>query len=268
MQAKQVNTPLPYDTIKRLVEEQQWVKIYNKRTRVLLGLGEKNNEINQKTQEYLQEAVMPEVYKIIDAFLIKNSLSLVGYWDFSKYGATVVDKEQYLAFTQNERREAPKPNWEKFDELHKELEAFKKVQIIGSKNPQTGEPTWTVKSEISPELVAERAELLGLVEKVKSKFNEFDLNQAQLEKAQKVDDGEDIEETQPESENLTPDEPKTEDEEKTPEPQEETPSEPKQEENDTEKTQEDTDDTQKPQDQVEPEWKPEPEEAPGKETKE
>ena len=264
LKAQPANSPLPFDTIKKLVDEQQWVKIYNKKTRILLGLGERNTEINAKTQQYLQEEVMPDVYKTIDEFLVKNSLSLIGYWDFCKYGATVVDKEQYLAFSANDRREAPKPNWEKFDELDAELKKLGNVQIVGSKNPQTGDPTWTIKSEVSKELIAERAELLEIVEKVKAKFNEFDRNQAQLEQAKKVDDGEEIEEKveptpepQPESENLTPDEPKIEDEEKTPEPQEEEPVEPEIEEKQPEKT----------QDVVEPEWKPEPEEAPGKETK-
>lgn len=271
MQAKPVNTPLPFETIKKLVETEQWVKIFNKRTRVMLGLGEKNSEINARTQQYLQEEVMPDVYKTIDEFLVKNSLSLIGYWDFCKYGATVVDKEQYLAFVANDRREAPKANWEKFDELGEELKKLGNVQIVGSKNPETNDPTWTIKSEISPELVKDRAELLAIVEKVKAKFKEFDADNAKLQalKDEAPEEADEVEaEPQPESENLTPDEPKPADEEKIPEPQQETPVKPEKEENGTQETKEDKDDTQKSQDQVEPEWKPEPEEAPGKETKE
>jgi outer membrane biosynthesis protein TonB len=106
------------------------------------------------------------------------------------------------------------------------------VKIVGAKNPATGEPTWTVQAQISDELAQKRSELLSLVEAVKSKFREFDTEEAKKNNP-------DLEQ-----------------------PQEEAPEQPETPQNDEEAPKQDETPVEQPEDQPEPAQEPQSDEQP------
>lgn len=184
-QQKQPNV-LPLDTIQKIVDTQDWVKLVEKRQRILISLQVLRNEFEEKVQQQLETDIMPKVYDLIDQFLIKNDLSLVGFFNLDVISVCTVDKQQYSEFVNGNRYEAPKLQWEKFEELQELLKAELNARIVGSKNPQTGMPTWTIRTNIPKNLVEEFAPVKVLIDTVKAKYLEID--QANAKQSEEIEE--------------------------------------------------------------------------------
>jgi hypothetical protein len=182
-QTQKVPNVLPLETIQKIVDTQDWVKLVQKRQRILITLQALRNDFEDKVQSYLEKDVMPKVYDLIDQYLIKNDLSLLGFYNLDVISACVVDKQQYSEFVNGDRYEPPKLKWEQFVELQEILKKEMNAKIVGSKNPQ-GNPTWTIRTNISQELLDEYAPVKKLIETVKAKYLEID--QANAKKSEDV----------------------------------------------------------------------------------
>jgi len=172
---------LPLETIKKIVDTQDWVTFVKKRNRILVTLGVLRKEFEDKVQAYLQEEVMPKVYEKIDEFLVKRDLTLVAFFDLDLINVSVCDKQQYSEFQNGDRYESPKLKWEDFADLQKMLKEEINARIKGSKNPQTGAPTWTIVTNVPQSLLDEYADTKALIDSIKAKYLEIDQSNAKMQ---------------------------------------------------------------------------------------